>query len=413
MNIKKTLVSISIVLMTTGLVFSAGTKESQQKIVELEYFSQKPEAVPVMDFLIEKFEKENPGITITQTSTPEPSTVLRTRIATNEVPDIINSFPAENMYKNLFKDGYFLDLTNESFLNNIPDSTINIVRYEGKVYALPMTLSVYGIYYRKDIFKKYNLSAPTTYEELINAAKVLKANGVTPFSFANKDIGNIAQRTERLLGVINNTIDEEFRKIARGELNVKNSPSLNAFAEMMIETYKYGQEDSLAIDYETSIADVVNGKAAMTISGTWALGTMRTHNPDIDEIVELIPFPNPVGKTNVPINVDTSFSISSESKYKQEALKFVEFMSKTENAQIYADREKSPNIVKGVQYNVIPHAKMLEYLANGDIYVTAINFWPTGLREEIRTPVQQLLMDSDVDTFLASIDKAIDSYYSE
>ena len=285
MNIKKTLVSISIVLMTTGLVFSAGTKESQQKIVELEYFSQKPEAVPVMDFLIEKFEKENPGITITQTSTPEPSTVLRTRIATNEVPDIINSFPAENMYKNLFKDGYFLDLTNESFLNNIPDSTINIVRYEGKVYALPMTLSVYGIYYRKDIFKKYNLSAPTTYEELINAAKVLKANGVTPFSFANKDIGNIAQRTERLLGVINNTIDEEFRKIARGELNVKNSPSLNAFAEMMIETYKYGQEDSLAIDYETSIADVVNGKAAMTISGTWALGTMRTHNPDIDEIV--------------------------------------------------------------------------------------------------------------------------------
>ena len=88
-------------------------------------------------------------------------------------------------------------------------------------------------------------------------------------------------------------------------------------------------------------------------------------------------------------------------------------MSKTENAQIYADREKSPNIVKGVQYNVIPHAKMLEYLANGDIYVTAINFWPTGLREEIRTPVQQLLMDSDVDTFLASIGKAIDSYYSE
>ena len=139
-------------------------------------------------------------------------------------------------------------------------------------------------------------------------------------AFANKDIGNIAQRTERLLGVINNTIDEEFRRIARGELNVKNSPSLNAFAEMMIETYKYGQEDSLAIDYETSIADVVNGKAAMTISGTWALGTMRTHNPDIDEIVELIPFPNPVGKTNVPINVDTSFSISSESKYKTRSL---------------------------------------------------------------------------------------------
>jgi raffinose/stachyose/melibiose transport system substrate-binding protein len=412
MSIKRVMVSISILLLITGMVFGAGSREAQPRTVELEYFSLKPEAVPVMDVLIEKFEKENPGIKVTQTATPEPGTVLRTRIATGEVPDITNTFPAENMYKNLFKDGFFLDLTNEPFLSNIPESTIDIIRYEGKVYALPMTLSVYGIYYRKDIFARYGLSAPTTYEELMNAARVLKANGVTPFSFANKDIGNIAQRTERLLGVINNTIDEEFRQIARGEMRVQNSPSLNAFAKMMLETYEYGQADSLAIDYETSVADVVNGRAAMTISGTWALGTMRTHNPNIDEIVELIPFPNPIGKTNVPINVDTSFSVSSDTRHKAEALKFVEFMSRTENAQIYADMEKSPNIVKGVQYNVVPHARMLDYLAAGDIYVTAINFWPTGLREEIRTPVQLLLMNGNVDAFLTSVGNAINRYYN-
>ncbi len=413
MSTKKFFVFVSVVLLLSGVVFGSGTKDTQKKGVELEYFSQKPEAVTAMDFLIEKFEDENPGITITQTSTPDASTVIRTRIATGEVPDIINSFPAENMYKNLFKDSYFLDLTNEEFLNNISDSTIEIIRYNGKVYALPMTLSVYGIYYRTDIFKKFNLSAPTTYEELMAAAKVLKSNGITPFSFANKDIGNIAQRAERLLGVINNDIDGEFRQIAEGKITVKDSPSLNAFAKMMVETYAYGQSDSLAIDYETSMADVVNGKAAMTISGTWALGTMRSNNPNIDEVIELIPFPNPVGKTRVPINVDTSFSISSDTKYKEEALKFLEFMSKSENAQIYADMEKSPNIVKGVKYNVIPHAKMVEYLAAGDIYVTAINFWPTGLREEIRTPVQQLLMDSDVDAFLESVGKAIDKYYNK
>lgn len=413
MSTKKLLVFTSVFLVVASLIFGAGTKDSQPKNVELEYFSQKPEAVTVMNLLIEKFEQENPGITITQTSTPDAGTVIRTRIATGEVPDIINSFPAESMYKNLFEDKYFMDLTDKEFLNNISDSTIDIIRYNGKVYALPMTLSVYGIYYRKDIFEKYDLVAPTTYKELINAAKVLEKNGIIPFSFANKDIGNIAQRTERLLGVINNDIDGEFRQIAEGKINVKDSPSLNAFAEMMIETYRYGQPDSLAVDYETSMADVVNGKAAMTISGTWALGTMRSHNPDIDEVIELVPFPNPVGKTRVPINVDTSFSISSDTKYKDEALKFVEFMSRTENAQMYADMEKSPNIVKGVKYNVIPHAKMVEYLAAGDIYVTAINFWPTGLREEIRTPVQQLLMDSNVDAFLESAGKAIDKYYNK
>jgi ABC-type glycerol-3-phosphate transport system substrate-binding protein len=65
---------------------------------------------------------------------------------------------------------------------------------------------------------------------------------------------------------------------------------------MMLETLEYGPEDSLAVDYESSIADVVNGKAAMTISGTWALGTMRTNNPDIDKDVELIPFPTQLEK---------------------------------------------------------------------------------------------------------------------
>jgi raffinose/stachyose/melibiose transport system substrate-binding protein len=94
-------------------------------------------------------------------------------------------------------------------------------------------------------------------------------------------------------------------------------------------------------------------------------------------------------------------------------MKFLEFLARTDNAQIYADEEKSPNIIKGVQYNVTPHAKMLEYLNRGDIFVTAINFWPAGLREEIRTPVQQLLMVHNIDAFLTSVGKAINKYYNK
>lgn len=396
-------------------VFAGGDKEASSKsnIKELEYFSQKPEAVTVMGKLIAKFEQENPTIKVTLTSTPEPGTVLKTRISTGDMPDVLNTFPAEITYKNIFSDGFCMDLSEQPFMSQVPDGVKQIVAHDGKIYALPITLSVYGIYYRKDIFATYGLSAPTTYEELINVCKTLKANGVTPFSFANKDLGNIAQRTERLLGVINNNVNDEFKKIANGEMNVKDSPTLNAFAKMMLETLEYGPEDSLAVDYESSIADVVNGKAAMTISGTWALGTMRTNNPDIDKDVELIPFPNPVGKTNVPINVDTSYSVSASTKYPDAAMKFLEFLARTDNAQIYADEEKSPNIIKGVQYNVTPHAKMLEYLNRGDIFVTAINFWPTGLREEIRTPVQQLLMDHNIDAFLTSVGKAINKYYNK
>lgn len=399
-----------------GTAFAAGSGEqaggAAVKPVELEYFSHKSETVPVMEAIVKKFEAENPGIKIKIVAPPESRTVMLTRISTNEMPDILNSYPAEVLYKTMFDDGLLLDLTGQEFLKNVNEGTIKIASHKGKVFALPMTQSSYGIYYRKDIFAKLGLKAPATYAELIEAAKKIQASGVVPFSFANKDLGNIAQRFERLVGVINNDIDGEFRKIASGSLKASDSPSLKAFSKMTLEITKYGLADSLGVDHQASIADFVNGKAAMLISGTWALGTMKSLDPNID--TEMIPFPNPTGgKTNVPINIDTSFSVSAACKDKDAALKFLAFLAKHEIAQMYCDAEGTPNMVKGVKYNVVQHARIAASMGSGDMFLTAVNLWPTGLREELRTPVQQLIMDGDEAAFLKAAGASIVQYYNK
>src|SRR5699024_9116342 len=64
--------------------------DQKGKQIQLEYFSLKPEVVTVMDEIISDFMDENPNIKVTQTSVADAGTVLLTRIATADVPDILN-----------------------------------------------------------------------------------------------------------------------------------------------------------------------------------------------------------------------------------------------------------------------------------------------------------------------------------
>ena len=406
--------STILIFLVCSLSFAQGTQEEPKaKAVELEFYCQKNEVVEVMTELIDKFEAENPGITVTLTSTPDPKTVLMTRLAAHDVPDIINTYPAEVFYRNLFDEGILEDLTGEPVLNNIQPDTIKMAKYEGKDIAVPMTLSIFGLYVRTDILAQYNLPIPTTYDELISDAKVLKSNGIIPIAFSDKATWTIGQILERSMGIINNDIDGEFRQIASGQLNVKDSKALRAYSEMMIELHEYSYEDSLSVEYETSLSDVATGKAAMVIMGSWALATMETANPDLSDNIVMVPIPNPIGETKVPINIDTSYSIASSTKNKAEAIKFLEFLTRTENAQIYCDVDKTPNMVKGVEYHVEPFAKMFKTLQDGDIFLTAVNFWPSGLRDQLVIPAQRLFLDSNIDSFLSSCDSIIKDYYNK
>lgn len=384
-------------------------KANKNEKVELEFFSQKPETVKAMEAIIAKFREQNPNVTIKIVAPPSDArTVLTTRLSTNEMPDILNSYPAELFYKTMMNDGLLLELTGKAFLNNVSDSMLKLSAHEGKQYALPMTLSSYGIYYRTDIFEKQGLKAPKTYAELIDVCKKLKASGIQPFSFADKDVGNIGQRLERLIGVINNDTNSEFKKVASGEL--KESPSLNAFANLLVDLKQYGPAESLGMTHEASIAEIATGKAAMLISGTWVLGPIKTANPDAK--VDLIPFPNPTGdKTLVPINIDTSFSIAQSCKNKEVAVKFLEFLSKPEIAQIYCDMEGTPNMIKGVNYNVPEHKYIKSFMDKGEIFLTQVNFWPTGLREELRVPAQKLIIDSDKAKFTSTTNEIVKKVY--
>jgi ABC-type sugar transport system, periplasmic component len=61
---------------------------------------------------------------------------------------------------------------------------------DGKYYTLVAGNDNYftpRIFYHKDIFTKYNLTVPKTLDDLIDTAKILESNGITPMSIYAKD----------------------------------------------------------------------------------------------------------------------------------------------------------------------------------------------------------------------------------
>lgn len=64
---------------------------------------------------------------------------------------------------------------------SVSKSIENLYTVAGKQYCIPMSVDNWAMFYNKKVFAKYNLTAPTSWKELMGDAAVLKKNGVTPF----------------------------------------------------------------------------------------------------------------------------------------------------------------------------------------------------------------------------------------
>ncbi|MEL4424118.1 extracellular solute-binding protein, partial [Shewanella algae] len=57
----------------------------------------------------------------------------------------------------------------------------------GRTSALPYSVMAASVIYNQEIFDRLGLSVPTTWDELVQTAETLKANGIAPFYGTFKD----------------------------------------------------------------------------------------------------------------------------------------------------------------------------------------------------------------------------------
>ena len=370
---KKVLSMVLAAMMLLSLCSFAAAED----VVELEFVYHKTEsnAIDAMETVINNFNAANPGIKVNFVQVPDTATVLQSRAQLNEMPDMFGCTTG-NMFELMFEDGIIMDLTGQEFLSSVEPSSLEMSTYNGKNWRLPYSLSCYGLYVRTDIFEEQGLALPTTWDELMDVCEKLTAAGITPFALPDKTM--VYQRMERMMSFMSED-DTEFKQIAAGELEAKDSKLLQNYANAALQIVNYMTPESLGAEYTESYQQLIAGQAAMTINGGWSLATLKDYDPDIK--VALIPMPNPTGEeSKVVVSIDTNFCISSSTKHPEECLKFFEYLAQPEVAQVYADKEGSPCVINGVTVSTPELSVISEAMAEGKICLSQNAIWPSGQR---------------------------------
>ncbi len=100
-------------------------------------------------------------------------------------PDVVSIDGAQ--MQNFVDIGGLLDITKEltPFVKDFPAYKIaEVSDPAGKMYAVPWDIGTVSLFYRKDIFEKYEATPPTTWAEYITLGQKLAKDGVYMFPFS-------------------------------------------------------------------------------------------------------------------------------------------------------------------------------------------------------------------------------------
>ncbi len=373
MKVLKKMTKFAMVFGLLAVLGACGKSDSAATgKTEIEVFSQKVEMKSTLQDIIDDFEKKNPKIDIKLTSVSDAGTVLKTRIAGGDVPDVINIFPQNADFKGWAADGKFLDLTGSDFLSHLKDGAAENYAIDNKIYSLPLNANEWGFFYNKTAFKKLGLKVPTTWAEFETLVAAIKAQGKTPFaaSLTTDDSWSLNGYHQLAWATVTGGFDEaEKALIGSGTDGIKEGDAnFEQVAKELSLVSGNAQKNANGASYSDAVAAFASGDALILPQGTWALPVIKEQDPDFD--IGTFAYPGVEEGQEMTIGAaDLAFSVSaSASKAKQTAAKkFLAYLTQSEVMQKYYDVDGSPTSVKGVKTEgKFPETETLAKLAFTD-----------------------------------------------
>lgn len=83
------------------------------------------------------------------------------------------------------KKGYWMDLSEMEFVENLSEAARYQSTYQGKVFSVPLTITGFGFYWNVSLLKEHGLRVPGNREEFMAVCQKLKSKGILPYG-ANK-----------------------------------------------------------------------------------------------------------------------------------------------------------------------------------------------------------------------------------
>ncbi len=342
---KKTKIVSSILcaaMVATLAANGVGVKEvkadSKEKTVTLFHHTGEEAGREVLADLISAFEKSNKGIKIEEQGIDfsQYDTMLKTKLAGGDAPDLIMGRP--KMYADLIRAGHIEPLTDAEFLKNVEPETLESMKVDGDIYAVPTNQGGMGIFYNKKVFEDNDIEIPKSHEELMDVAKKLEDEGITPFAhgFQESWMAQCDLQSD-LYGYTLQQNPTMFKDIMAGKKKFADYPDFKKCVQRTVDRLSFEGGDDFGTDASKARNMLINGEAAMLISGNWEISEFA--EAGVDDQIGFFATPNTDDDQPVlGLAPDGCYMITAQSENVEEAKKFIEFLTTPEGAAIVNEK---------------------------------------------------------------------------
>ncbi|MER9183334.1 ABC transporter substrate-binding protein [Mesorhizobium sp. M0159] len=251
-------------------------------------------------------------------------------------PDVCFWFSGNRMRafvtRGLFDD--ISDLFEKEKYKDVLGAMTGAVTVDGKQYGLPTGGTMWGMFYRKDVFAEHGLTVPATWDEFLAYGQKSKTAGLIPVSIGTKELWPAAGWFDQMNLRING-LDKHFA-LMNGKM-AYTDPALTPVFDDWEELIKQGffTPDQTSFGWQEAGAFLAQKKAGMMNLGAFVKATFPEQ--DLEQLT-FAPFP----KIDGALDRYEEFSVNSvhipaNAKNKAGAREFLAFFYQPENFGPYLE----------------------------------------------------------------------------
>lgn len=306
-----------------------------------------------------QFEALRPGVKVNLYGDPRISDKLRVRMIDGNLPDV--SMPRDLLIPALARAGKIRDLSayldgpnwegdarwRDTFLPGALDAWI----VDGKRYGLPLSYACWTIFYNRALFRDHGWTVPRTWDEFFALCEQIKRSGLAPVSTT----GMYSAYPDAFLRSAYYSLagPEGWRavnELAPGAYRDARYERAAAVLRRIMQDYALsGWEGATHTAAQLAFLD---GRAAMTVSGSWMLSEMGDKIPASFElgVMNFPTFPGAVADAStIQAGADSFFLFATGDPGREKlSVDFLRFLTSRTRAEAFVRQVDSPVAVRGV-----------------------------------------------------------------
>jgi raffinose/stachyose/melibiose transport system substrate-binding protein len=336
-----------------------------------------------MDTVIKNFNLAYPNIKVNVSYLPPGATFsqpLLARINGGNSPDVYFTNPGPGSDVSAYqlgKAGKLLDLSKRPFVKRIPPQHRSIFYVGQRVYAEPVFMTASGLTYNVTLFKKYGLSVPTTFRQLVQLCGKAKAQGTHLLAIPGQ-AGNEVMLSMAAPFVYGPESTWNTKRL-QGDVTFASSPGWNKVLQRLAtlrdaDCFPPGWQGA---NTSTTAQQLVSGQALAYPSPSAVIARYQPLTPDWTWASMPVPGDTPA-ETRASLGYNFSISVSATAEDKPAALAFVDFIGREGQSRLIAKLFGSASLAEVKRGKLPPVlAAYAPLVKSGKVVSRGPDVWPT------------------------------------